>query len=141
MPILPSNTKCEHLGCKNLRSKLNTYCIEHGGKEYVVKGSDIEYRSPFWRSLRRRQLSVQPLCQGCLSRGIIANASHVDHVFPWRRIGKHAFMQNLFQSLCVNCHSQKTGEEHQGIFKHYLSSGIKEYSSEDYGFAMTSRDS
>jgi 5-methylcytosine-specific restriction protein A len=137
MPIMPSNTKCEQLGCKNPRSKMNTYCSEHGGKEYMSKESDSVYQSAFWKSTRRRQLGIQPLCQGCLSRNIVASASHVDHVFPWRRIGKHAFMRNIFQSLCHACHSTKTGQEHQGIFEHFTIDGIVTFSVTDYDSATS----
>ena len=135
MPTMPSNTKCEQLGCKNPRSKMNSYCSEHGGKEYVSKESDSVYQSAFWKSTRRRQLSIQPLCQSCLSRNMVALATHVDHVFPWRRIGKHAFMHNIFQSLCHNCHSVKTGQEHQGIFEHFSKDKVITYSVSDYAFA------
>ena len=67
-----------------------------------------------------RQLSMQPLCQSCLTRGIVTPATEVDHVFPWRRIGPQAFYRNLFQSLCHDCHSSKTQDERRGVFIHWV---------------------
>ena len=136
MPISPYNKKCSELGCKNPRSKLNSFCSDHGGKEYVSKESDSIYQTPFWKSQRARQLSIQPLCQGCLTRGIVASAKHVDHVFAWKHIGRHAFTQNIFQSLCHNCHSYKTGLEKQGIYEHYTHEGVIQYTEHDYSVKM-----
>lgn len=121
MPYTPVSNKCQHLGCQNAKSKLNAYCHEHGGRDYSTRETDSIYQTPAWRSLRQRQLSIQPLCQGCLSRGRVEAAKHVDHVFPWRQIGKQAFLRNIFQSLCPQCHSHKSGQEKRGVFEHYLS--------------------
>ena len=137
MPTMPSNTKCEQLGCKNLRSRMNTSCLEHGGIDNLPsRETDSIYQTPLWRSIRAVQLSKQPLCQGCLSRGQVVAAKHVDHLFAWKHIGKHAFARNIFQSLCHECHSQKTGIERQGIYRHYANEGVKDYSKHDYGFLM-----
>jgi len=136
MPYLPSNHKCAHFGCATPRSKLNTFCSEHGGKEFVSKESDSAYQTPAWRSVRQRQLSVQPLCQGCLSRGRVEQANHVDHVFPWRQIGKQAFMHNIFQSLCQACHSYKTGQEKQGVYEHYTTEGVRLLNKHDYSTSV-----
>ena len=138
MPIVPSNSKCAHLGCKNTRSPINVYCMEHGGKEtrrYVAddkrKENNSMYATRQWQSLRARQLSKQPICQSCFTRGVITQANHVDHVFPWTHIGKQAFYQNLFQSLCHECHSHKTGLEKRGVYRHYTSV-IHDFSPRDY---------
>jgi hypothetical protein len=69
-----------------------------------------------------------------MSHGKVVQANHVDHVFPWSRIGKQAFYNNLFQSLCHDCHSVKTNEEKQGIYTHY-STG-KQYTPNDYQLTM-----
>ena len=137
MPYAPLNKLCRELGCKNSRSKLNSYCLEHGGLEHTNDGKDNAYSNPAWRTIRRGQLSKQPLCQSCLSRGQVNTASHVDHVFPWRHIGDHAFLHNLFQSLCTNCHSYKTGQERKGIYEYYTHEGVQSLSRADYGYMMT----
>ena len=137
MPTYPHNAKCSELGCKEPRSRLNSFCLKHGGKDNLqTRDTDSIYQTPAWRVVRQRQLSIQPLCQACLSRGKVEAAQHVDHVFPWKHIGKHAFLNNIFQSLCQADHSHKTGLEKQGRFIHYTPEGEREYTSNDYNFAM-----
>ena len=137
MPSVPTNTKCSELGCKNPRSRLNTYCLEHGGIDNTpTRETDSAYQTPLWRGIRASQLSKQPLCQGCLSRNIVASAKHIDHLFAWKHIGRHAFAHNIYQSLCPNCHSQKSGLEKQGIYRHYSRDGVKDYTKHDYAFVL-----
>lgn len=138
MPTLPINTKCSSLGCKNPRSKLNSYCVEHGGMNTISTNERKEFVSMYqtnqWRTLRQVQLSKQPLCESCLTHGKVTQANHVDHVFPWAKINKQAFYHNLFQSLCHECHSVKTSEERQGTYTHF-STG-KQYTPNDYRTVM-----
>ena len=131
MPYTPYNNKCAMLGCKSPKSKLNSYCLDHGGREYT-DSKDSVYSSPLWKATRKRQLSLQPLCQACLSQGIITAAQHVDHVFPWRQIGKEAFTRNLLQSLCQEHHSYKTGKEKHGVIIHWTQEGERTLTLEDY---------
>ena len=136
MPTLPTNTKCSSLGCKNPRSRLNSYCVEHGG----INTIDTEQRKAFtsmyqtnqWRTLRQAQLSKQPLCESCIKQGKVVQANHVDHLFAWNKIGKQAFYNNLFQSLCTNCHSHKSALEKQDIYIHYATG--KQYTINDYAY-------
>jgi 5-methylcytosine-specific restriction protein A len=136
MPVYPTNSKCAELGCKEPRSKLNSYCAKHGGIEYTAREKDSFYQTPAWRTVRRRQLSIQPLCEACLSRGRIEQAAHVDHVFPWRHIGQHAFLSNIFQSLCHADHSHKTALEQRGEYTHYTANGEKVYTKDDYAYVL-----
>jgi hypothetical protein len=140
MPSVPTYTKCASLGCKNTRSKLNSYCTQHGGKEWIDtedrKQFNSMYQSAFWKQKRKTQLSIQPLCQACLVEGRVGIAQHIDHVFAWKAIGKQAFTNNLFQSLCAEHHSHKTALEQQGIYRHY-SDSIKDYSLGDYQYILT----
>ena len=136
MPTYPTNTKCAMLGCKEPRTKLNTFCLAHGGMEYMPAQKDSVYQSAAWKTIRKTQLSIQPLCQACLSRGRIESAAHVDHVFPWQQIGQHAFLNNIFQSLCHADHSHKTAIEQRGIYTHYTANGEKTYTKDDYGYMM-----
>ena len=134
MPSLPRYTKCTHLGCKQERSRYNTFCLEHGGKNTLTitkqrAENNAMYQTSLWQSIRQRQLSMHPLCASCLTKDIIKSAHHVDHVFPWASIGAHAFSTNIFQSLCAPCHSDKTYYEQQGIIKHY---GYVDRTIEDY---------
>jgi len=141
MPTLPTNSKCSTLGCKDNRSKYNTFCINHGGRNsYNDSDSRAEsnsmYQSKQWKQTRTVQLSKQPLCQACLCVGRITAANHVDHVFAWNKVGKFAFYRNLFQSLCVNCHSAKTAQEQRGVYVHYVEAGPIEYTKNDYAWLM-----
>jgi len=139
MPYLPSNEKCQQLGCKNYRSKFTLNCIEHGGRdvwrhtpnEHRAENNAM-YQNQVWRTMRTQQLGKQPLCQSCLSIGKVQSASHVDHVFAWSSLGKDAFYHNILQSLCPECHSSKTALEQKGIYTHYRSDGVFEYRIEDY---------
>jgi len=123
MPTVPSQSKCAHLGCGNERSPLNSFCMDHGGKTYNQtskrKQFNAKYNQAVWKKIRIAQLSRQPLCQACTVRGRVTQATVVDHVFPWNQIGEQAFVANIFQSLCPECHSVKTGLEQTGIFRHY----------------------
>lgn len=133
MPTYPTNSKCNELGCKEPRSKLNSYCTKHGGKDNLeARQTDSIYQTPAWRTVRQRQLSIQPLCQACLSRGKVEIAQHVDHLFAWKHIGKQAFLHNIFQSLCHADHSHKTALEKQGKYIHYTLEGEKHYTINDY---------
>jgi 5-methylcytosine-specific restriction protein A len=123
MPVVPKSIQCSELGCKEDRSRLNSYCLKHGGKN-ITDGIERRYKSakyttPAWRKLRLRQLSKQPLCQSCALRNRISLANEVDHVFPWSKLGNQSFNYNVFQSLCKECHSVKTGLEQKGIYRHY----------------------
>ena len=136
MPTLPTNTKCSSLGCKNPRSKLNSYCVEHGGINTVDteqrKAFTSMYQTAQWKQQRQIQLSRQPLCESCLTNGKVVQANHVDHLFAWNKIGKQAFYNNLFQSLCTNCHSHKSAQEKQDIYTHYATG--KQYTLKDYAY-------
>ena len=136
MPTLPSYTKCAELGCKELRVGKTSYCQSHSVKKVITEErwtNQQEYKSPFWKATKRSQLSRQPLCAACLLRGVICQADHVDHVFPWTQIGKHAFTRNIYQSLCLNCHSHKTALEQRGVIEWYTHTEVKKLSLTDYG--------
>jgi 5-methylcytosine-specific restriction protein A len=138
MPTYPKNSKCSHLGCKNPRSKLNSFCSEHGGKESLVRDYDAAYNTPAWRQIRQGQLSKHPLCQACLIEGRVTLALHVDHVFPWRQIGEQAFRRNIFNSLCQGHHSHKTALERKGIFECYRDK-VEQFTDADYARVVAER--
>ena len=132
MPYAPFNTKCQTFGCKAPRSKFNSFCLEHGGKDSTVRDYDDAYKSKAWRVIRQGQLSKQPLCQACLIEGRVAMGVHVDHLFPWRQIGPEAFRRNILQTLCHNHHGRKTAQERRGIIEQYTPDGIKTWAITDY---------
>jgi len=144
MPTIPTYTKCAILGCKNTKSKCNQWCMDHGGinaRKFINNLTDNRketidrYKTKQWSTLRKIQLSKKPLCASCLSKGIVTQAHHVDHVFPWSQIGTHAFTRNIYQSLCAPCHSVKTSYEQAGIYKLYGTHTI-DYRLSDYDRVM-----
>jgi 5-methylcytosine-specific restriction protein A len=146
MPSVPYYSKCNSLGCKNPKSRYNSYCMDHGGKDrhllpahksFKRKEFNDMYQTKQWRIQRQIQLSQHPLCAGCLSKGRIAQAQHIDHIFPWSKISPEAFYINLFQSLCQSCHSSKTALEQKGVYRRY---GIphRDYRIHDYQLVVIS---
>ena len=140
MPTVPSAIKCGTLGCKNPKSLYNSNCIEHGGRDEVDysrvqskerKDSNALYGQKHWRTFRQTQLSQHPLCAACLVDGRVMQAEHVDHVFPWLQVGKHAFYRNIYQSLCAEHHREKTWLERKGTCRRY-GSPIVDYLLTDY---------
>ena len=133
MPSTPINTKCRELGCKNSKTYRSTFCDEHGGgiTEKGKQNSKL-YSTAYWKKKRASQLSKQPLCACCLLEGRIVQAAAIDHVFPHRR-DNDKFRNNLFQSLCVECHTNKTLEENKGTYLYYSPNGIIQYTDADYG--------
>ena len=143
MPYLPSNTKCKELGCNNPRSKCNSVCLSHGGYDtYLLPKTEQRqefnsmYQTRQWRQLRQIQLSKNPLCMSCLSVGRVAQAVQVDHVFPWSYIGKDAFFNNIFQTLCTPCHSHKTALESKNIMRFYNKNKVIDYRLNEYAFVI-----
>ena len=134
MPSIPTYTKCASLGCKEKRSRFNSFCLEHGGKDTLPISkkraeNNAMYNSTFWQRLRIAQLSKHPLCASCLLNGRVTQATHVDHVFPWTQINPAAFYRNIFQSLCNECHGEKSYYETQGVIKYY---GFNDLTVQDY---------
>lgn len=66
------------------------------------------YNTRTWRNLRELKLQQSPLCERCLKRGIINNATQVHHVESFMVDSgdkiELAFNINNLQSLCVKCH-------------------------------------
>ena len=62
------------------------------------------YKTPRWRSIRRQQLRLQPLCKLCADRGLIVAAEVCDHVTPHKG-DELLFFNGPFQSLCASCHN------------------------------------
>jgi 5-methylcytosine-specific restriction enzyme A len=60
------------------------------------------------RRVRQHQLRHQPLCQMCLSLGVVTAASTVDHVVMLQDGGDPFDPANL-RSLCLPCHKQRHG--------------------------------
>jgi 5-methylcytosine-specific restriction protein A len=62
-----------------------------------------------WLAIRARQLRLHPLCGHCMEKGFVSEAVEVDHIVPLFKGGTDAWA-NL-QSLCAQCHADKTRED------------------------------
>ena len=62
-----------------------------------------------WNSIRKIQLTREPLCRRCKKLGKTTRAREVDHIVP-RHAGGSDEYDNL-QSLCKQCHKLKSANE------------------------------
>jgi 5-methylcytosine-specific restriction protein A len=132
MPSTPTYTKCNFLGCKEKKVFSTGYCKVHGGKRSDKhKQNERLYNLPVWNKIKRRVLTTQPLCLSCKVAGKIVQAQAVDHVFPHLQDEKR-FLLNVFQPLCVSCHTNKTQLERLGIYRHYSEDSWTDYSELNY---------
>jgi 5-methylcytosine-specific restriction enzyme A len=65
-----------------------------------------------WMQIRGHVLRSEPRCEPCLARGRITAATEVDHIVPLKLGGTDA--PNNLQSICTDCHSEKTATENGG---------------------------
>jgi hypothetical protein len=61
-------------------------------------------------------------------------------VIPWKTIAPGGFINNRFQTLCQSCHSQKTGLEQRGVFRHYSDRGAIDYKPGDWPQLISDND-
>lgn len=70
----------------------------------------FDYGTTTWQAVRAMKRRLNPLCELCQARGIIKEASLVDHILSVSNGGEPYEMSNL-QCLCRECHSKKTANE------------------------------
>lgn len=74
------------------------------------------YNTARWRKLRDLKLKDQPLCEVCLSKGIVKQADEVHHIESFMSYDTRseqslkAYSYNNLQSICKQCHQR----EHHG---------------------------
>jgi 5-methylcytosine-specific restriction endonuclease McrA len=142
MPTQP-RPQCSIYRCKQPTTPGSSLCIDHAPPprvNVIKRENDREYKTRVWQTIRAGQLSKTPLCQSCQLAGRVTLGDHVDHVIPWKTIGPGGFTNNRFQTLCQSCHSQKTGLEQRGVFRHYTDHGAIDYQSGDWPQLMTNND-
>ncbi|WP_261341235.1 HNH endonuclease [Fimbriiglobus ruber] len=80
-----------------------------------VRGYDRvwrSYRESVLCDTRRNQFPRGgPLCVLCQERGLIVEATEVDHITPFRGSVELQYDRLNVQSLCKPCHSRKTATE------------------------------
>lgn len=132
MPSTPPEIKCTFLGCKQDKVFGTSSCQTHGGQRSQKYMDNKElYKLAVWQAIRTKVKSEYPICVSCLSRGVIVQTETVDHLFPHNR-DKGRFLRNIFQALCVACHTQKTKLEMRGVYRHYIGKKFVDYSEKDY---------
>lgn len=68
------------------------------------------YKTSVWRKIRALQLKKKPLCEICLAHKEFSRAVVCDHIDPtWETWND--FIKGPFQSLCHQCHKEKTRED------------------------------
>lgn len=115
---------CAKPGCGALTS--GHWCEAHARQAEQVRregragGFKYDHR---WRKRRAAWLTANPLCVSCEARGIIKQASDVDHVVPLSAGGVDD--ESNYQSLCHDCHSAKTALEDGGFGRRRADRGVE----------------
>jgi len=68
-----------------------------------------------WRKYRQAFLIRSPLCIYCLDKGLIREATVVDHIIPHLGDMKLFWDESNHQSLCKRCHDKKTATKDGGF--------------------------
>jgi len=71
------------------------------------------YKTAAWRAIRHQQLSLQPLCEWCLEREVVTEATEVHHAEAHRG-NLDLFYSGPFVSTCKPCHSSRGQREDLG---------------------------
>lgn len=71
------------------------------------------YNSWTWRKFRRARLDEEPLCRECDSKGMVTEATVLDHIVRIEDGGDKLTKENT-QPLCAKCHNSKSGKEAHG---------------------------
>ncbi len=112
---------CTHPGCNAVVSDGTTRCPlhplpkqtqstrKHYKHHYDDRGRLI-YNTPEWKRIRKARLQMNPLCQRHEAMGLVVPAEHVDHIVEIED-GGDPYDFNNTQSLCEQCHKEKTGAE------------------------------
>ena len=111
---MPKYKPCSYPGCRALIEGGGTRCPDHIKRRWrsdklrgnaSQRGYGAEWRKARHKALERDQY----LCVRCASRGMYRQADQVDHIIR-KRDGGTDDLANL-QSLCTQCHHEKTIEE------------------------------
>ncbi len=63
-----------------------------------------------WRAFRLSYLADNPMCVRCAERGLVVEATVVDHITPHKG-DQEAFWNGPFAALCAVCHNRKSATE------------------------------
>lgn len=133
----PRTTKpCRNRLCRNTTASASGYCetcepkaeAERRAKEAdrnkargsaTERGYGIKWqraRAAYLKKLvLQQQLRVYPCCELCLKKGVITEATIVDHVVPHKGDKQKFWDAKNWQGLCARCHAVKTAKEDGGF--------------------------
>jgi 5-methylcytosine-specific restriction protein A len=66
------------------------------------------YNGNDWKNLRRYKLSISPLCEQCLIKGVFKAATEVHHKVDIADTPTRVLDITNLESLCKHCHSSHT---------------------------------
>ena len=73
------------------------------------------YQSKAWVKLRTLKVADQPLCEVCLSEGIVTGAAQVHHKLDRRTHPDLALDYDNLESICIRHHNEKRRKQQPGI--------------------------
>ena len=123
MPLRASKA-CAQPGCGALTA--GRWCAAHRkASEQVRRDARVgEFKyGRRWRKRRAAWLAANPLCISCKAKGIDKLATDVDHVVPLNAGGFDD--EGNYQSLCHECHSEKTASEDGGFGRRQADGGSR----------------
>ncbi|MGO3732065.1 MAG: HNH endonuclease signature motif containing protein [Vagococcus sp.] len=115
--------QCNHAGCRILIDYDSSYCDKHKKRDRIYKKDEYSkrkakdekylrlYNSKRWRTTSKIYRINHPICENCLSIGIIKPVDVVDHIIEVKDDWNLRYEETNLQSLCHNCHNQKTINE------------------------------
>ena len=119
--------KCKVALCREYVKQPEVYCDKHKGNtatnynKYVRTNPQNKryadfYASGEWKRMRQYKLSINPLCEVCMSNNKTTIATIVHHKHELRTaLGwKERLNINNLESICQSCHNK---EEHAHSFK------------------------
>ncbi len=107
--IAVENGRCDRHQHKH-KHKPQTHSKQQNSRASTTVNDHI-YQSAKWRNLRARKAKESPLCENCLTYTIIKPVEVVDHIKPLLDYPVLAFVFSNLQSLCHQCHNDKTAKE------------------------------
>lgn len=113
MPHKPQRP-CRKTGCPNLALPGKIYCQKHNKLNWEKDHDKTAYQrgyTPRWQQASRAYLHAHPLCEECKRHGQLTEATVVDHITPHRGDMTLFWDESNWQSLCKQCHDEKTGKE------------------------------
>ncbi|WP_409245933.1 HNH endonuclease [Enterobacter cloacae] len=113
---MPARTPkaCRKRGCRQTTTDRSGYCDDHRGEGWrQYKPGVSRHQRGYGASWDKTSIRIlkrdRGLCQECLRRGAITEATSVDHRLPLAHGGSDS--DDNLESLCTPCHRAKTARE------------------------------